>query len=301
MLRFILIVGIFALIAGGYLGMQKKGKLEHWQIIAIYLAVYDAIAVNAAYFLALWIRFDCRYSEIPEVYLSSYLKFAPWYTIFSVVIFWLLRLYKSIWRFASYSEFVRVVSATVITGLFHTIAITFAVRRMPISYYMFGILIQFLLTAGVRFSYRFVLLERGRKEKEEESSYYRIMLVGAGSAGQTILREMSRAREIKGKICCIIDDNSNKWGRYVDGVPVVGGRDDIMVNVKKYKINQIFFAIPSASAEDKRDILNICKETGCELKILPGIYQLVTGEIALSKMRRFLLKICSEESRSKLT
>ena len=286
MLRFILIVGIFALIAGGYLGMQKKGKLEHWQIIAIYLAVYDAIAVNAAYFLALWIRFDCRYSEIPEVYLSSYLKFAPWYTIFSVVIFWLLRLYKSIWRFASYSEFVRVVSATVITGLFHTIAITFAVRRMPISYYMFGILIQFLLTAGVRFSYRFVLLERGRKEKEEESSYYRIMLVGAGSAGQTILREMSRAREIKGKICCIIDDNSNKWGRYVDGVPVVGGRDDIMVNVKKYKINQIFFAIPSASAEDKRDILNICKETGCELKILPGIYQLVTGEIALSKMRK---------------
>lgn len=266
--------------------MQKKGKLEHWQIIAMYLAIYDAIAVNAAYFLALWIRFDCRYSEIPEAYLLSYLKFAPWYTIFSVIIFWLLRLYKSIWRFASYSEFVRVVSATVITGLFHTVAITLAVRRMPISYYMFGILIQFLLTAGIRFSYRLVLMERGRKEKEEDGSYYRIMMIGAGAAGQTILREMSRAREIKGKICCIIDDNSNKWGRYVDGVPVVGGRDDIMVNVKKYKINQIFFAIPSASAEEKRDILNICKETGCELKILPGIYQLVTGEIALSKMRK---------------
>lgn len=266
--------------------MQKKGKLEHWQIIAMYLAVYDAIAVNAAYFLALWIRFDCRYSEIPEVYLSSYLKFAPWYTIFSVVIFWLLRLYKSIWRFASYSEFVRIVAATVITGLFHTAVITIAVRRMPVSYYMFGILIQFLLVAGVRFSYRFVLLERGKKEKEESGNYCRIMVIGAGAAGQTILREMSRAREVKGKICCIIDDNSNKWGRYIDGVPVVGGRDDIMVNAKKYKINQIFFAIPSASAEEKRDILNICKETGCELKILPGIYQLMTGEIALSKMRK---------------
>lgn len=266
--------------------MQKKGKLEHWQIIAMYLAVYDAIAVNAAYFLALWIRFDCRYSEIPEVYLSSYLKFAPWYTIFSVVIFWLLRLYKSIWRFASYSEFVRIVAATVITGLFHTAVITITVRRMPVSYYMFGILIQFLLVAGVRFSYRFVLLERGKKEKEESGNYCRIMVIGAGSAGQTILREMSRARKVKGKICCIIDDNSNKWGRYIDGVPVVGGRDDIMVNAKKYKINQIFFAIPSASAEEKRDILNICKETGCELKILPGIYQLMTGEIALSKMRK---------------
>lgn len=286
MLQFILIVGIFALTAGGYFVMQKKGKLEHWQIIAMYLAIYDAIAVNVAYFLALWIRFDCRYSEIPEVYLSSYLKFAPWYTIFSVVIFWLLRLYKSIWRFASYSEFVRVISATIITGLFHTVAITLAVCRMPISYYMFGILIQFLFTAGIRFSYRFVLMERGKREKEEGSSYYRIMLIGAGAAGQTILREMSRAREIKGKVCCIIDDNSNKWGRYVDGVPVVGGRDDIMVSVKKYKINQIFFCIPSASAEEKRDILNICKETGCELKILPGIYQFVTGEIALSKMRK---------------
>lgn len=286
MLRLILIVGIFALIAGGYIVMQKKGKLEHWQIIAMYLAVYDAIAVNAAYFLALWIRFDCRYSEIPEVYLSSYLKFAPWYTIFSVVIFWLLRLYKSIWRFASYSEFVRIVAATVITGLFHTAVITITVRRMPISYYMFGILIQFLLVAGVRFSYRFVLLERGKKEKEESGNYCRIMVIGAGAAGQTILREMSRSREVKGKICCIIDDNSNKWGRYIDGVPVVGGRDDIMVNAKKYKINQIFFAIPSASAEEKRDILNICKETGCELKILPGIYQLMTGEIALSKMRK---------------
>lgn len=266
--------------------MQKKGKLEHWQIIAMYLAVYDAIAVNAAYFLALWIRFDCRYSEIPEMYLSSYLKFAPWYTIFSVVIFWLLRLYKSIWRFASYSEFVRIVAATVITGLFHTAVITITVCRMPVSYYMFGILIQFLLVAGVRFSYRFVLLERGKKEKEESGNYCRIMVIGAGSAGQTILREMSRARKVKGKICCIIDDNSNKWGRYIDGVPVVGGRDDIMVNAKKYKINQIFFAIPSASAEEKRDILNICKETGCELKILPGIYQLMTGEIALSKMRK---------------
>ena len=126
----------------------------------------------------------------------------------------------------------------------------------------------------------------GKKEKEESGNYCRIMVIGAGAAGQTILREMSRAREVKGKICCIIDDNSNKWGRYIDGVPVVGGRDDIMVNAKKYKINQIFFAIPSASAEEKRDILNICKETGCELKILPGIYQLMTGEIALSKMRK---------------
>ena len=142
--------------------------MEHWQIIAMYLAVYDAIAVNAAYFLALWIRFDCRYSEIPEMYLSSYLKFAPWYTIFSVVIFWLLRLYKSIWRFASYSEFVRIVAATVITGLFHTAVITLTVCRMPVSYYMFGILIR--VPAGCRRSFFSIALFfwSGEKRKKKK-------------------------------------------------------------------------------------------------------------------------------------
>ena len=173
-----------------------------------------------------------------------------------VVIFWLLRLYKSIWRFADYSEFVRIVAATVITGLFHTAVITITVRRMPVSYYMFGILIQFLLVAGVAFP---IALFFWSKRKEESGNYCRIMVIGAGAAGQTILREKSRA-EVKGKICCIIDDNPNKWGRYVEGVPVVGGRDNIL-SPKKYKINQIFLAIPSATPEEKRDILNICKET----------------------------------------
>ena len=264
---------------------RKKRKLEHWQVIALYLMIYDVIAVNAAYFLGLWFRFDCTYSAIPGEYLSAYLKFAPWYTVFSVFVFWALRLYNSVWRFASYSELLRICLSTVITFLFQIIGITFVIQRMPMSYYLFGTIIQFCMITGIRFSYRFVLLERTRKQKEEEGPLHHIMLIGAGQAGQIILRDVERAKEPKGKVCCIIDDNPNKWGRYMESVPIVGGRDDILASVKKYKIDQILLAIPSASAAERRDILNICKETKCEMKILPGVYQFVTGEVSLSKMK----------------
>lgn len=269
----------------GMLKAEKK-KLEHWQVIAILLVIYDIIAVNAAYLAALWLRFDCTYSSIPQEYLSACLKFIPWYTLFSIIVFWRLRLYRSLWRFASYSELIRCCISTVITGVFHIIVITVAFRRMPVSYYIFGTLIQLMLIVGVRFSYRFILLERSRKNKNvQQSAMHRVMLIGAGAAGKTIQKELLASRETTASICCIIDDNSNKWGRFMDGVPIVGGRDDILVNVEKYNIDQIFFAIPTASPEEKRDILNICKETQCELKILPGIYQLVNGEVALNKMK----------------
>ena len=261
-------------------------RFEHWQVIALYLIIYDIIAVNAAYFLALWFRFDCTYSRIPEEYFSSYLKFTPWYTIFCILVFWILRLYNSVWRFASYSELMRAVIATAITFVFQVAGMTLAVGRMPSSYYIFGIIIQFVLVVGIRFSYRFILLERSRREKSEgEGMMHRVMLIGAGAAGQMILRDVMRAYETKAKVCCIIDDNPNKWGRYIEGVPIVGGRDDILINAEKYKIDQIFLAIPSASAQERRDILNICKETRCEMKILPGMYQLVNGEVSVNKMK----------------
>ncbi|WP_408608197.1 MULTISPECIES: polysaccharide biosynthesis protein [Blautia] len=260
--------------------------MEHWQAIALWLMLYDIVAVNAAYLLALWVRFDCRYSLIPDVYLGAFLKFAPWYTLFSIVVYWTLRLYKSVWRFASFSELFRIGAANVVTGLFQIIGITLIFKRMPISYYLFGIMLQFVFAVAVRFSYRFILLERSRnKQSEEDAVLHRVMLIGAGAAGQIIIRDLNRASEVKAKVCCIIDDNPNKTGRYIEGIPIVGNRDDILLSAEKYKIDQILLAIPSASAEEKRDILNICKETGCELKILPGIYQLVNGEVAISKMK----------------
>lgn len=270
--------------------MRKAGKkrkfMEHWQAIALWLMLYDVVAVNAAFMLALWVRFDCRYSMIPDVYLGAFLKFAPWYTVVCIGVYWALRLYKSVWRFASFSELFRIGAANVITGLVQIVGITLFFKRMPISYYLFGIMLQFVFTVAVRFSYRFILLERSRnKQSEEDAVLHRVMLIGAGAAGRIIIRDLNRASEVKAKVCCIIDDNPNKMGRYIEGIPIVGGRDDILLSAEKYKIDQILLAIPSASAEEKRDILNICKETGCEMKILPGIYQLVNGEVSISKMK----------------
>ena len=266
------------------IGKRNRYQLKHWHMIAVLLIAYDVIAINMAYFLALWFRFDCIFSKIPQNYYDSYLKFAPIYSIFCVVIFWILRLYQSVWRFASYSEMIRIIVATAVTSIVHIIGITVLFERMPISYYLVGMGIQFLLVLGVRFSYRFILLERSRR-KGEETYVSRVMLIGAGAAGQMLLRDSIKAKETNVKICCIIDDNSNKWNRYIEGVPVVGGRDEILLNVEKYHIDKIFLAIPSASAEEKRDILNICKETRCELKNLPGLYQFVTGEVSIKAMK----------------
>ena len=264
----------------------RKKRIEHWQVVSMALAGYDAIAIIFAFFLALWFRFDCRYSLIPKEYLGSYVKFIGIYVIFSLLVFWRMHLYNSIWRFASYNELIRMVFATGISFIFHCTGMSIFFGRMPISYYFFGILIQFGLTLAVRFAYRFVLLERDKRRTTEElAKAKKVLLIGGGKAGRIILRDIKTAKELKDIVCCIIDDNPNKWGRYIEGVQIVGGRDDIMSCVERYKIDKIVLAIPSATAQEKRDILNICKETGCELKNLPGVYQFLTGEVKVSALR----------------
>ena len=263
---------------------MKKKKIEHWQMIALYLMIYDVLAINFAYFFGLWLRFDLHFTNIPAEYMSAFLKFAPIYTVFTIFVFAQLRLYNSLWRFASFSELNRVIVASVITTIFNIVGMTAFIQRMPLSYYIIGAVLQFGLTLTIRFSYRYMNLERGRREKDAKP-LHNAMIIGAGAAGQTLIKELKSSGEAKSKACCVIDDNPNKWGRVMEGVPIVGGREDILINVKKYKIDQILFAIPTASAQARREILNICKETDCELKQLPGIYQLANGEVSMSKMR----------------
>lgn len=263
---------------------SKKKHLKHWEFVAFYLLLYDIFAVNFAYFMALWLRFDLRYSMIPHDYLAACLKFAPVYTFFCVAVFFVLRLYKSLWRFAGFSEFNRIFAASVVTTIFHCVGITVFFRRMPISYYMMGAVMQFGLITVVRFSYRYITMQRARRAKEQ-SALHNAMIIGAGAAGQVIIRELKGSTESTAKPVCVIDDNVNKWGRLMEGVPIAGGRDSIMEAVKKYNVDQILFAIPTAPAEDRRDILNICQETGCELRTLPGMFQLTNGEVLLSRMK----------------
>lgn len=258
-------------------------RIKHWMVMALYLVIYDILAVNASYFFALLLRFDMMYSAIPDAYLDSFMHFSPVYTVVAVAVLYAFRLYNSIWQFASITELTRLFLANLVTAAFHIVGITLFFGRMPISYYVIGMVLQLGLTIVVRFAYRYIILLRAKRDREQESSH-RAMIIGAGTAGQLIIKELLLSSKAKATPACVIDDNSNKWGRYIDGIPVVGGREHIMNAVEKYHIDQILFAIPSASAEEKRDILNICQETGCELKSLPGIYQLSNGEVLLSKM-----------------
>ena len=262
----------------------SKRKIEHWQVVRLLLMIYDFIAVIVSFGIALWLRFDCKVTSVEPQYLTNYTKTIIIYALFCLVVFWFLRLYKSIWRFASYSELMRVILATVVTGVIYTGSLLIINLHMPVSYYVIGITVQFIATLGIRFFYRFVLLLRGRTNNEVQKK--NVMIVGAGSAGQMLFRDIKHAKETNETVACFIDDNPNKWNRYIDDVPVFGSRDHILEAVDKFKIEKIYVAVPSANPQDKRDILRVCNETSCELMNLPGMYQLYTGQVSVSKMKK---------------
>lgn len=262
----------------------SKRKVEHWQVVRLLLMVYDFVAVIVSFGIALWLRFDCKVTSVEPQYLTTYTKTIIIYALFCLAVFWFLRLYKSIWRFASYSELLRVILATVVTGVIYTGSLLIFNLHMPISYYVIGITVQFIATLGIRFFYRFVLLLRGRTNNEVQKK--NVMIIGAGSAGQMLFRDIKHAKETNETVACFIDDNPNKWDRYIDDVPVFGSRDHILEAVDKFNIEKIYVAVPSANPQDKRDILRVCNETSCELMNLPGMYQLYTGQVSVSKMKK---------------
>ncbi len=265
--------------------MKRKRKAEHWWFVSLLMVLYDIVAVHLAYFLALWGRFDFVYSQIPKQYLTPFRYFISIYALLCVLVFWLFRLYRSMWRFASYSELARTIVASFLMSILHIVGITAAFGRMPLSYYAGGLLLQFVFLVAARFSYRFFLFLKSWRKAQTTETAARVMVIGAGSAGQMIIRDMLTTSETTDRPVCIIDDNPNKWNRYIDGVQIVGGREDILLNVKKYHVSKIYVAIPSATAEEKKEIINICNEAGCELKILPGLYQLMLGQVTVSAMK----------------
>ena len=260
----------------------KLRFLQHWVVIALGLAAFDYLSVLASYTLALFIRFDFVFSRIPRGYWQIHLRVIFVYGLVVLLIYRFFHLYHSMWRFASYTELLRAVQANIVAFI-PLFVVTFFIWRMPISYHIMGAVFLFFSTVGIRFAYRFILLLRSRRDKKPKS---RVLLIGAGSAGQMILRDVFNGEaDSQDTICAIIDDNPNKWNRFIDGVRIVGGRESIFSAVEEYKIDKIFFAIPSAKAEDRREILNICSETGCEVKQLPGMYQLITDQIRVSSLK----------------
>ena len=265
---------------------HNKLKKEKWVASAALLMAWDFIMIHAAYFLALWLRFDCRYRAITPKYLMAYRRFIPFYAVFCIVVFWLMRLYRIVWRYIGIGELHRIIIANILTCLTHVVAITTLLhgRSMPLSYHIWGAMFQIFAVTIVRFSYR-CYLEVLIRLRRPDAGTHRVMIIGAGAAGQMLLRDLRAHRRTPDRVVCFIDDDANKQSRYIEGVPILGGRDDILSVAKKLRVDKIFLAIPSASAQTRRDILNICKETNCKLMQLPGMYQLATGQVTVSKMK----------------
>ena len=220
---------------------KRPFRIQHWQKIALLLMLYDALMVNASYFLALLVRHDFHYTAINQIYIETWEKFAPIYALLCIAIFMLMGLYRSIWRFASFNEFGKTLLASTLASAFH-VGITLAFyARMPISYYLFGAILQFALVLGIRFSYRVFLALSSIVAKNTKD---RIMLIGAGAAGQMILRDLNDDPG-KGKVVCIIDDNANKWGRYVDNVRVVGGGNPSSKTLKNTRSTRSILPSPA--------------------------------------------------------
>ena len=254
--------------------------------VSLLLFIYDIFAINLSYLVALWLRFDCRYSSIPQKYLNPAFGIIPLFTVVTIAAIVLLRLYRSVWRYASLPELMRVFSASLIGAGTQIVGTLVFFDRMPISYYMVGWILMFAALSVSRFGYRAMrMIYRGTNRKKQHKGK-NVMIIGAGEAGKELLDEMLRSNHLNVQAKCFIDDDSSKHGKYISDVPIVGGRTEIMTAAHKYEIDQIILAIPTLTTKARRDILTICKETGCELMSVPGMYQLVNGEVSVSNLKK---------------
>lgn len=258
-----------------------------WVRRALLLALFDIAIIITSSLLALLARFDFSYVQIEAPYLSNLIHYLPISIIVTLSIFYFCRMYHSLWKFVGVHELGYMLLANAISFFVQITGMYLLQYAMPRSYFFFQIILQTAMVCGLRFSYRFVRHLKEVKEQKfsRQNKQKRVMVIGAGEAGKAIIKEIMDSKYLSMKICCVVDDDRNKEGRYLDGVPIVGNRSTILKNVEKYKINSIILAIPSAPLEEKKDILEICKMSGCELKTLPGIYQLIDGELNVSKLR----------------
>lgn len=263
-----------------------KGKKTKW-IRMMVLLLLDLLAVSAITFLALSVRFDMYISYIPSRYLNAIFSLWGWNIIEAVVVFWSWRLYKSVWRYASATELLNIGGAAVTLFFIQFLTIKIFEVDLPRSYPFFYVFLLFIVTVGIRFSYRILrIFNEKRRGILNGANCKHCMIVGAGAAGNAMIKEIESTAYLEMKVCCVIDDNPGCWKKRLRGIPIVGGREEIPAAVEKYEIDEIIIAIPSAKPNQLKGIIEICKETGCKLRTLPAIYQLINGEVSVSKLRK---------------
>ena len=246
------------------------------------LMAADVLALCLASFLGLFVRFDLNISRIPPEYAQAAMEFLPYYILASLVIFFLARMYSTMWSVAGVREALHVVAACGLASLVQIAGMMLLQLSVPRSFFLVSFAALCAEELGIRLSYRVVISLFGNHSKKAAK---RIMIVGAGTSGSVILKEMTTSSLVNGCVVCFVDDDKNKAGKFLNGVPVAGNRNDIPRLAEEYKIDEIYIAIPSASAKERKAIIEICRETGCQVKILPGIYQLINGEVSIAKLR----------------
>ena len=250
------------------------------------LIVYDILSIIAASFLALLMRYEFNVDLVPSEFMDPVIGFLGINVVLTLIVFYFFRLYHSLWAYAGETELQNLVMGCVLSGVINAVGLQFfRVGRQPVpqSYYF---LYSFLLITFIfvsRFSYRFFRSVKHKSENRKNSTS--VMVIGAGEAGNVIIKEIVNSNYSTMVIRCIIDDDRSKWGHYIQGIRVVGGRDKIIECADLYDIEEIIVAIPSLSRSDLRKLLDLCKETNCKLRSLPGVYQLVNGEVNVSKLR----------------
>lgn len=265
------------------MGETKKDRIQ-LLVRRFFLFLTDTFLLNACVYLSLIMRFDVGIVSIEPQYINNYVDNMLFYTIISLLIFWVFRLYHSLWQYASIAEVYRIAEACITVEVVHFLSNKMVGNMLPRSCYFNAAIYLIIAICASRFMYRMIrtVLNKYRNIKTSNN----VMIIGAGEATNVIMREIQNSSYLaNSNIACIIDDDRRKVGKYIRGVKVIGTRDKIKEAAKLYDIDEIIFAIPSASNEVKRDILNICKETDCTLKILPGVYQMVDGEINVNAIR----------------
>ncbi|MCH5252500.1 MAG: polysaccharide biosynthesis protein [Lachnospiraceae bacterium] len=268
----------------------ESGRLS--TVYRILLLIWDAACVNACSFLALFMRYDLNIDrfiksgiteDYPLGYVGTLQEMLLFNTVVTLLIFALFRLYTSLWRYAGIGEVLNIALATGVAGIIHFLSIFGTYRRMPRSYFVIYVLLLFVTTLAVRFSYRLIRLLY--KSNIHGKGMRTTLIIGAGEACNVVIQELKMSDYLDSRICGIIDDDKAKHGTYIQGIKVVGGREEIVPMAEKYGVNEIIVAMPSASKKKVRDILEICQQTESELKIVPGVYQFVNGEAAVEKIR----------------
>ena len=265
--------------------MIKHTVAQRRQRICI-VAILDILCITVAFFAGLLIRYEFSFSAIPERFLAFYsTTIIPWIGI-SLIVFMLFGLYRSIWSFVSIDELFRIILSYLCLCAICLAATFLLPVKMPVSYYVLGLIFSFISTVGLRFSYRFLRqLYIELQSRRDPRGAKNVMIVGAGEAGRALIREIVNRNMTNHKVVCLIDDNPAKKGRILEGIPIVGARDDIPDAVKKYNVKKIIFAIPTSSGQTKKEILEICSTTGCEIQVIPGMFQLMSGEVKVANLR----------------